>query len=199
MAIQFDFYETPTPTPSEEKQYHPRAVSKPTLESDEILKQINHRCSLTDSDVVACLTELSHTLVQGLKEGRSVHLEGVGYFSIKLESTTPSTTTHTRSEHVKVKGIAFKPEKGVMKQLSTASLERASLKKHSASLSNAEIDAAIEQHFAKSPTLTRRQLEGMCQLNKGMALKHVNRLVEEGRLVNLTNRHQAVYGKVIES
>ncbi|MGL5273117.1 MAG: HU family DNA-binding protein [Phocaeicola sp.] len=195
MAIQFDFYETPSPNKSEKKQYHPRVVSSNTLEPEEILKEINHRCSLTDGDVKSCLAELSHSIVQGLKSGRSVHLEGVGYFSITLESTAPETTPTTRVEHIKVKGISFRPENKLKKELATSELKRAEVKKHAARLSNAQVEECIEQHFKESTTLSRVQLERICQLTKFMALKQISRMVEEGKLVNIANRYQAIYIK----
>ncbi|MGL5980022.1 MAG: HU family DNA-binding protein [Phocaeicola sp.] len=195
MAIQFDFYETPTPNKNKEKEYHPRVVNSTTLGSDELLKQISHRCTLTKGDVKACLTELSHSLTEGLRAGRNVHLEGVGYFSTKLICTAEKTTPHTRSEYVKVKGIAFRPEREIRQELTTAELERAKRKSHSTPLTNQEIESCIEQHFSNKSTLTRAQLEELCQLTKTTALKHINRMVQQQKLVNLTNRHQALYAK----
>ncbi|MGL4851858.1 MAG: hypothetical protein ACRC3Z_04330 [Phocaeicola sp.] len=193
MAIEFDFYETPSFTKSDEKQYHPRVVGKSTLDTEEMMKLINYRCSLTDSDVIGCLTELSHCIVQGLKAGRSVHLAGVGYLSLKLTCTTQEATPRTRAEHVRAKGIKFRPESKLMKELATLHLKRAEAKKHSASLTNEEVNAWVLHHFTTGVTLTRKQLETGCHLNKSLALRHINRLIQEGQLVNVTNRYQAVY------
>lgn len=194
MAIEFDFYPNPDST-EEARGYHPRVVSKPLLEIDEILKEINHRCSLTESDVIACLSQLNQILGKGLSDGRTVHLAGLGYFSLKLVSTAQETTLRTRAEHIAVKDINYRPEKELIKQLSTATLQRAAIKKHSALLTDAEVDSRIEAHFTHHHTLTRQQVEEVCSLNRGTALKHINRLLATGRLVNLTNRFQAVYGK----
>lgn len=195
MAIQFDFYETPSPTPSEEKQYHPRVITHSVLETEEILQQISQRCSLTESDVLACLSELNHCMVGALRNSRSVHLKGLGYFTCKIGSSAEVTTPRTRAEHIGVEGVNFRVEKSLMQQLATATLERAPVKKHSALLSNAEVEAHIEAHFQTHPTLTRRQLESICQLNRGMALKHINRLLASGWLVNLGNRFTALYAR----
>lgn len=195
MAIQFDFYETPSATPSEEKQYHPRVITHSVLESEEMLKQISQRCSLTESDVLACLSELNHCLVEALRNSRSVHLKGFGYFNCKIGSSAEVTTPRTRAEHIGVEGVSFRPEKSLVKQLATATLERAPIKKHSALLTNAEVEARIEAHLQTHPTLTRKELESICQLNKGMALKHINRLLASGWLVNLGNRFTALYAK----
>lgn len=194
MAIEFDFYLSPNATP-EEHIYHPRVVSKATLESDEILKQINYCCSLTESDVVACLSQLKQILSEGLRDGRTVHIEGIGYFSTTLVSNAPETTPLTRAEHIEVKSVSYRPEKGLLKKLATATLVRVAVKKHSAPQTDAEIDARIAHHFTEQHTLTRREVEKICSLNRGTALKHINRLLDAGKLVSLTSRSMGVYGK----
>ncbi|MGL4853105.1 MAG: HU family DNA-binding protein [Phocaeicola sp.] len=194
MAIQFDFYQNPNST-EEERQYHPRIVNKAALENDEILELINHRCSLTDSDVVACLTELSHIISDGLSQGRSVHLNGVGSFNLSLTCTNEEVTARTRAEHVKVKGITFRPDKKLKRKLTTVKLERSEQKKHSEILSKEEVENRIEAHFAAHATLTRGELEKLCNFTRSMALRHINRLLGEGKLKNINSRYQAIYTK----
>lgn len=194
MAIQFDFYPSPHAT-NEEPHYHPRVVTRAPLESEEILAQINHRCSLTESDVIACLTELGNILNEGLSKGRTVHLAGIGYFSLSLRCTDTVATPKTRAEHVAYKGVNYRPDKRLKRKLSTLKLERAEQKKHSAILTDQEVNNRVEMHFAAHATLTRSQLEKLCSFTRGKALRHINRLVSEGKLENVSSRYQAIYVK----
>ncbi|MGL4518732.1 MAG: HU family DNA-binding protein [Phocaeicola sp.] len=192
MAIQFDFYLNPSAT-QENKQYHPRIVNKAPLETEEILELINHRCSLTPSDVVACLTELSRIISDGLDQGRTVHLDGIGSFNVALHSTAQEVTPKTRAEHVEVKGITFKAAQRLKKRLSTTKLERIAQKRHSNLVTNQEIEEAIELHFTTQHTLTRLQLERLCNLTRSTALRHINRLISQGKLVNINSKNQPIY------
>ncbi|MGL4851213.1 MAG: HU family DNA-binding protein [Phocaeicola sp.] len=194
MAIQFDFYPNPQATEANQS-YHPRVINKTPLENDEILSLINHRCSLTDSDVVACLTELSHIIEQGLREGRSVQLTGIGSFNLSLTCSAEEVTPRTRAEHVKVKEITFRADNQLKRKLATAKLERSEKKKHSALLTDAEVDELVATHFTENQTLTRGELEKICQFTRSKAIRHINRLLNEEKLVNLGSRYQAIYAK----
>ncbi|MGL5272634.1 MAG: HU family DNA-binding protein [Phocaeicola sp.] len=194
MAIQFDFYQNPNST-KEEIQYHPRIVNNSSLETDEILELINHRCSLTDSDVVSCLTELSHIISEGLSQGRSVYLEGIGSFNLSLTCTAPEITLKSRAEHVEIKGITFRPATKLKKRLSTVRLERSEDKKHSALLTEQQVDEKIALHFTNNHTLTRLQLEQLCQFTRSTALRHINRLIAEGKIININSTNQPIYVK----
>ena len=194
MAIQFDFYPNPNST-KEEQQYHPRIVNNSSLETDEILELINHRCSLADSDVVSCLTELSHIISEGLSQGRSVYLEGIGYFNLSLTCTTSPITPKTRAEHVELKGITFRPSTKLKKRLSTVKLERSEAKKHSGLLTDQQIDEKVATHFINNYTLTRIQLERLCQLTRSTAIRQINRLIAQGKLINKNSTSQPIYVK----
>ncbi|MGL4519847.1 MAG: HU family DNA-binding protein [Phocaeicola sp.] len=194
MAIQFDFYPNPNAT-EQEMQYHPRVINKAPLENEEILQLINQRCSLTDSDVIACLTELRHIIEEGLHNGRTVHLSGIGSFSLSLNCTSEQVSPHTRAEHVRFKSVIFKADNQLKRGLSTLQLERAAQKKHSALLTDQEVEQRIAHHFTTNPTLTRSQVEKLCQFTRSKALRHINRLLTEGKLVNLGSRYQAIYAR----
>lgn len=192
MAIKFDFYANPQATETE-LSYHPRIVNKSPLETEEIIELISHRCSLTGGDVIACLTELKHILSEGLNDGRSVQLTGIGSFNLALGCTAPEVTPRTRAEHVKIKSITYRPAKELKQELATAKFERVEIKNHSALLTNQAVDQQVEAYLKEHTTVTRKELEALCHFTRSKALQQINRLLNEGKLVNLGSRYQAIY------
>lgn len=99
MAIQFELYKTPHPKDEEDKEvYHARVVNFQHIDTDYLAKEIQIATSLTEGDVKSVLESLSHFMGDRLREGQSVHLDGIGYFQIKLNSQEPITSPQTKSE-----------------------------------------------------------------------------------------------------
>ena len=85
MAIQFELYKTPRPKDETDKEtYHARVVNFQHIDTDYLARQIQTATSLTEGDVKSVLESLSHFMGERLREGESVHLDGIGYFQIKL-------------------------------------------------------------------------------------------------------------------
>ena len=87
MAILFDWYENPDSYDKspEDKILHPRLRLNGSRSTDELRRDIQARCSLTETDVTAVLDAVSHVMGRELAEGRQVHLDGIGYFRVSLE------------------------------------------------------------------------------------------------------------------
>ena len=99
MAILFDWYENPDSYDKspEDKILHPRLRLNGSRSTDELRRDIQARCSLTETDVTAVLDAVSHVMGRELAEGRQVHLDGIGYFQVKLNSLEPITCRSPRS------------------------------------------------------------------------------------------------------
>ena len=95
MAIQFELYKSPNPKDEEDKElYHARVVNFQHIDTDYLAKEIQQATSLTEGDVKAVLESLSHFMGSRLREGERVHLDGIGYFQVKLNSLEPVSYTH---------------------------------------------------------------------------------------------------------
>ena len=80
MKVQFEFAPIPqTKGKNKELRYYPRVVNRHLIETDEIAEELQTACSLTESDVVAVLKALSHSLSTYLMRGERVHLKGGMY------------------------------------------------------------------------------------------------------------------------
>ncbi len=135
MAIQFELYKTPHPKDEEYKEtYHARVVNFQHIDTGYLAKEIQMATSLTEGDVKSVLESLSHFMGYRLREGESVHLDGIGYFQVKLNSQEPITSPKLKANQIKLKAnICFKADAKLKRSVSVVHVERSKLRNHSAS------------------------------------------------------------------
>ena len=195
MAIQFELYKTPHPKDEEGKEtYHARVVNFQHIDTDYLAKEIQIATSLTEGDVKSVLESLSHFMGERLREGESVHLDGIGYFQIKLNSQEPITSPKLKANQIKLKAnISFKADIKLKKSVSVVHLERSKVKRHSASRSNEEVDKLLTNYFSNNSILTRPDFQGLCNFTATTAARHIRRLKEEKKLQNINTYYNPIY------
>ena len=195
MAIQFELYKTPHPKDEENKEtYHARVVNFQHIDTDYLARQIQTATSLTEGDVKSVLESLSHFMGERLREGESVHLDGIGYFQIKLNSQEPITSPKLKANQIKLKAnISFKADIKLKKSVSVVHLERSKVKRHSASRSNEEVDKLLTNYFSNNSILTRPDFQGLCNFTATTAARHIRRLKEEKKLQNINTYYNPIY------
>ena len=179
MAIQFELYKTPRPKDEADKEtYHARVVNFQHIDTDYLARQIQTATSLTEGDVKSVLESLSHFMGERLREGESVHLDGIGYFQIKLNSQEPITSPKLKANQIKLKAnISFKADIKLKKSVSVVHLERSKVKRHS----------------ANNSILTRPDFQGLCNFTATTAARHIRRLKEEKKLQNINTYYNPIY------
>ena len=188
MAIQFELYKTPRPKDEEDKEvYHARVVNFQHIDTDYLAKEIQIATSLTEGDVKSVLESLSHFMGDRLREGQSVHLDGIGYFQIKLNSQEPITSPKLKANQIKLKAnISFKADVKLKKSVSVVHVERSKLKPHS--------DKLLTNYFKSNPVLTRRDFQGLCGFTPTTAARQIKRLKEEEKkLKNINTYYNPIY------
>lgn len=80
MAIIYDWFENPKREAEEETTLHARPCFNGTVNTKTLARLIQQRCSLTPGDVLAVLNELNEVIGYELREGRQVHIDGLGFF-----------------------------------------------------------------------------------------------------------------------
>lgn len=195
MPILFDFYVSPSDSEKEEKEkYHARVVRSHTVQIDDIVNNISKRCTLSKGDIRAVLDELGDEIVYNLCEGNRVYLPGIGYFYLSLSTPKEADPKTTRSQSIGIKAVEFRADSVLKTSLENhAKFERSDIKVHSSRLNIYEIDALLEDYFHKNEFLTRIKFEKLCGFTKTTAQRHLQRLMDEGRLVNVNTRHNPIY------
>ena len=137
MSVQFELYKTPMPKEKKNKvRYHARPISFETVNTEKLVYRIHDRCSFSPSDVIATLEELKYEVAQCLKEGKKVHINGLGYLQITLSCEEEIRDPKAKRVHkVKLKAVKFKADKELKAELSDMHFQRSKYKPHSAGLS----------------------------------------------------------------
>ena len=194
MALQYEFYRNPDAEGSNKKRYHARVVPNGRVSTEDLAQEIQKECSLTVSDVKSVLIALSDKMAQHLGEGRKVYLEGIGYFQVNLHCKEEVRTTHAvRSENVEFKSVSFRADIELKNSLKKQKILRSRNKPHSMPLTEKQIDEKLTEYFAQNPILTRRSFQFLCLQVKSTACRILNRLVEAGKLKNVSTQANPVY------
>lgn len=196
MAITFDWYENPTPADKEDekKTLHPRLRFNGTLDTENLRSDIQMRTSLSETDVTAVLDALSNVMGKALTDGRRVHLDGIGYFYPTLTCTeTITPETKNKSSKIRLKGIKFRADRKLKSGLGSIRVKRLKLEDHSAAITNEEIDLRLNKYFQTHSFLRRADFQILCNQTKNTAIRHIKRLLDEGKLENAGTMRQPIY------
>lgn len=198
MAVQFELYQTPMPEDKKNKvRYHARPVSYETVDTKKLVYRIHDRCSLSPSDVISTLEELKYEVAQCLKEGKKVHIDGLGYLQITLSCEEEIRNPKDKRVHkVKLKAVKFKADKELKAELSDMEFHRSKYRPHSTGLSDIEIDMRLTEYFAENQIITRRKFQYLCEMTQITASRYIKKLITEKKLQNLGTTHQPIYTPV---
>ena len=195
MAILYDWYENPGESDdSEEKGLHPRIFLNGKVGTDKLCRMIHGRSSLSVGDVKNAFEMLAQICGEELREGREVHIEGLGYFAPILRSTQKVTrSTKNKWSKMELKTIGFRPDARLRGELVGAKASRSKYARHSESLSEVEIDMRLKEYFADHDVMLRYDFQEVCCMTRTTANRHLRRLLEEGKLRNIGKRMQSIY------
>ena len=195
MAILYDWYENPGESDdSEEKGLHPRIFLNGKVGTDKLCRMIHGRSSLSVGDVKNAFEMLAQICGEELREGREVHIEGLGYFAPILRSTQKVTrSTKNKWSKMELKTIGFRPDARLRGELRGAKVSRSKYARHSESLSAVEIDIRLKEYFADHDVMLRYDFQEVCCMTRTTANRHLRRLLEEGKLKNIGKRMQPIY------
>ncbi len=194
MAINYDFYKTTGVLAADDKWYV-RAVDNGTAETEELMQYIQEGTTLTTSDLKGALDALAVQIRRQLADGRNVHIEGLGHFSLSIggEVTTDSKG-RLRLKQPAVRTVNFRPDAGLLRHLSNASFTSSAHRgRHSEAVSEAELPAAIDRLCATTGHFTAAQFRKALRLTSSTAGRLLRRLCSEGRLVNIGSRSFGLY------
>ncbi len=194
MAITYDWFENPKDIKLKDPGVHPRPVDNGRVSMKELCSHAHQWCGLNRGTVMGVLDNIVRLCAEELCEGREVHIEGLGYFAPTLETSEPvKRSTKYKYTKVQLKGVSFRPDERLKKELSGAEFKQTSDPRPTESLTTTEVDMQLRKHFEENSTLTRFELERMCGMTRSTAYRHLHRLVEEGRLKKYGRHNQPIY------
>lgn len=86
-----------------------RAVVDGVIDTKEIPRKINKRCTLTEPDIIAVINALETEIGYGLSDGKRVVLDGFGSFKVGLTTTPADSAKKFTSANIKGMHVIFLP------------------------------------------------------------------------------------------
>lgn len=183
MSVKYDLYETPSPEGAGKKvKLHARVKTSETVTTKKIAQRIQKGSALTEGSIISVLSALRGAIVDVLKDGHRVHIEGLGYFHMTLQCPEVSSAKEIRAESIKFKSIAFRPEKELKNEFKSTDFVRAEVKNHSQECSDVGIQMKLTDYFQDHAYITRAEFAELCGLTTTTACRRIKALVENGQL-----------------
>ena len=196
MQIKFDLYKNPEKEGVEVPKLHAKVITKDVITTRDLRDTINKKCTVAPADVAAVLTALSSEMFEALSNGYSVHLEGLGHFSLSLRCAPDVNPKHVSTSDISVKGIRFLPDKELSEKFKTVEFERLKdASRHSEKMELSEIMEKMDRYFTDNQFIRRQDFEKMTGFNKSKALRTLKALVNDGVLKNVGTKQMPMYIK----
>ena len=99
--------------------YYAQVVTKGTLDTHTLCKQIASSCTLTVADMTGAIAALAEKVEQALLDGYNVYIDGLGTFSISAKSPLVANEKDLKAKDVTIKSINYRaavPLKQAMKE-----------------------------------------------------------------------------------
>ena len=168
-------------------------VASAPLTTKEMAERISHACTLHKADVVAVLSALGHEMSEALLDGRTVQMDEIGSFGLKLGLKEPKyLDDRVTSQDVVVKGVSFRPCKELKEALRGAEIVSGGHAVRTL-LTRDIVERRLRTFFEDHPYIYRSQMEQVCECSKHLALKYLDELVAEGRLRALGRKNSRFY------
>lgn len=196
MSIIYDWFENPKRREEEETTLHVRPCFNGTVSTKTLVRCIQERCSLTSGDVLAVLTELNDVLGNELREGRQVHITGLGYFAPTLTvegRVTPDMPLRERNRKVRFKGVSFRMDKELRQSIGPTRMAMTRWESHSQVSTAQEQKRKLTEYFSQHDFLTRRDLQFLLGLKKSTAVSLLRQWRQAGLLLNKGTDRQPIY------
>ena len=196
MPIKFDLYKNPEKEGVEVPKLHAKVITKDVITTRDLRDTINKKCTVAPADVAAVLTALSSEMFEALSNGYSVHLEGLGHFSLSLRCAPDVNPKHVSTSDISVKGIRFLSDKELSEKFKTVEFERLKdASRHSEKMELSEIMEKMDRYFTDNQFIRRQDFEKMTGFNKSKALRTLKALVNDGVLKNVGTKQMPMYIK----
>jgi len=90
---------------------------KAEMSLEDLCERINQFCSLTEADVMACISQLNFQVWYALQQGYKVNLGDLGSFKMAVQSASKPKAAALRKSDVQKFKINYQPSKRLKRQL----------------------------------------------------------------------------------
>ncbi len=173
-------------------------IKKDVTGIERICQHIQQATTLTTADILGTISALKTELVEELKSGNTVHLPGIGFFSLALKGDMyeDQKTHRYHLRNVAVRKIRFRPDKDFYEALGEVDFANKTYKDGTPSLPMRQaVNAALKELFEEKPIITVNDLRRRLNLSTTYAYQLVAQLEHEKKIINIGSRYRKMFKK----
>lgn len=194
MAVQYELFENPAAGRKDgEHLLHPRFIPSGRTDRKMLCEKMAAGTTFNSGELAGMLQRLEDVVLQELGSGNIVELGGLGTLSLTLKSPSVSQRNEIRSASVEVSALKLRTSRRMKARMGAFRIERKPDSWQSTPLDEAGRDRMLADFFASNPFMNSREYQQMRHCKYGMAIRELNRLVEEGKLERRGSRASSVY------
>ena len=167
-------------------------VSSEVVTTAQIAKDINHACSVTQSDVLAVLQAVGQRIGDALLDGNRVEIDHIGTFSLSLTCNNKRKEDHITSKDIEVSRIVFNPCAELQRTMRGAVIVSGG-STGTKQLTDAVIEKRLTEFFATHHSIQRSEFEHVCECSRYAALARLKALVKAGKLLVIGKQNTRAY------
>lgn len=193
MPAEYDLREGLNGNDKERGTLHPHIISKGTIDSKQIAKDIASATTFSEGEVLGLIAAYENKISSYLKEGYEVKMGEMGYFSLKLKARPVRDPKEIRAYSISINNVNFKASAHLKKDMRGVPLQRARYGfSKSMKISQEECRKRLLTYLESNPIIVRREYSAITGLLKNKALESLEEFRKEG-LIEKRGRGSQVY------
>ena len=156
-------------------------VNSEVITTEQLSKDINRACSITEADVAAVLQAVGQRIGEALLDGNRVEIDHIGTFSLSLTCGRKKLEDRVTKNDIRVKNILFTPCAEMKQAMRGAEIVSGGPNPNK-QLSDEVIERRLVKYFEEHEFMQRRNFESVCECSRYTATKKLKELVKAGKL-----------------
>lgn len=124
MSIEYDLFANPPKEGETKPSLHARAINIQTVNTDDLADMIEGMSTFTSADIKGAIKAISERLFYCLSNSQSVHLDGIGTFSVTLKCRPVENKKDIRAASISFKNVEFRADPDLKHRFRGARIER---------------------------------------------------------------------------
>ena len=167
-------------------------VNSEVITTEQLSKDINRACSITEADVAAVLQAVGQRIGDALLDGNRVEIDHIGTFSLALTCKNKRKEDHITSKDIEVSRIVFSPCAELQHTMRGAVIVSGG-PTGTKQLTDAVIEKRLTEFFSTHHCIQRSEFEHVCECSRYAALAKIKALVKAGKLAVIGKQNTRAY------
>ncbi|WP_293709554.1 HU family DNA-binding protein [uncultured Parabacteroides sp.] len=182
MSIEYDLFANPPRAGEAKPTLHARAINIQTVNTNELARMIEGMSTFTAADIKGAIKAIGDRLFFCLSNSQSVHLEGIGTFSVTLKCRPVENKKDIRSASISFKNVEFRADPELKKRFRDAKIERREGTTDRKAYSEDIRQKRILWYIKNYGTINQTVAADMNQCTRQKAKKDLEQLIEDNQI-----------------